>query len=381
MKNDEDLENQQDIFSNPKIIENYALLEEIGIFNYIDFLGREISNYKNLFAGVLDIVNRATINEIMDAAVWNISDNFLPSFIVFLLKPLQNREDITIKCYRNYKLVELNIRVDSLRIFEPFFRENPRPVSYKLLSSEIDDDNTLASLNTIEPELVTPILGPSGLYGLVLLGRNILGEDYTRNELIFIEQLMSFVSKSIQNHLHYERTLRDPKTGLYNNGFFMGRLTEEVARVRRSHIESSVIIMDVDRFKYFNDTYGHLAGDQVLDTLAITIKQGVRLADVASRFGGEEFTVLLPEADAKVVFHVAERLRTMVEKMEVAWEIPLPRITISLGVFTFNNKTNISAEEVIKRADEALYMSKRNGRNQTTVWESELLQPISHIGS
>jgi diguanylate cyclase (GGDEF)-like protein len=131
-------------------------------------------------------------------------------------------------------------------------------------------------------------------------------------------------------------------------------------------------MIDVDKFKNFNDNYGHMAGDRVLECLAVTIKQGVRTEDVPSRFGGEEFAVLLPDSDEEASWFVAERLRIMVEAMQVPWETPLPQVTISLGIFTFNQDTDLPASDIIKRADEALYLSKERGRNRTTVWGSGL---------
>jgi diguanylate cyclase (GGDEF)-like protein len=375
----ENSENEKEFLANPKIVENYTLLQDIGVFNHIDSLNREIRNYKSLFSGALDIFNRTTIDEIMDASVWQISDHFLPSFIVFLWKPLQNREEITIKSYKNYKLIDLNIKIESISDFEPFFRTYPRPINYGLFAFEMGQNENLTAFDSIEPELIIPILGPSGLYGLVLVGRKILEDEYSPAELMYLQHLMSFVSKAIQNHLHYERTLRDVKTGLYNNGFFLTRLNEEIARSKRTQSCSSIIIMDVDKFKNFNDNYGHLAGDRVLESLAITIKQGVRTEDVPSRFGGEEFTVLLPDSDKDSAWMVAERLRTAVAAMKIPWEPPLPQVTISLGVFTFNRYTNLSAEDIIHRADEALYLSKERGRNRATLWGSGLFEKIQRM--
>jgi diguanylate cyclase (GGDEF)-like protein len=226
---------------------------------------------------------------------------------------------------------------------------------------------------------VVPILGHSGLYGLIIIGHKILADEYTVSELALIEHVMSFVSQAIQNHLHYDRTLRDVKTGLFNNGFFMTRLGEEIARAQRTNSSSSIIIIDVDKFKNFNDNYGHLAGDKVLESLAVTIKQEVRVEDVPSRFGGEEFTVLLPDSDRKAAWMVAERLRIMVSEMCVPWNPPLPQVTISLGICTFNKDTKLSAEEIIHRADEALYLSKERGRNRTTAWGSGLLDRVEHL--
>ena len=376
MKKFDATDHDKDFLANPKIVENYSLLQDIGVFNHVDYLSREIRNYKTLLAGAMDIFNRTTISEILDATVWQISDQFLPSFIVFVWKPLQNREDVTIKSYRNYKPVDLNIHVESIKFLEPFFQQYPHPINYDLFSYEVGDNEAVKSFNNLKPELVIPILGPSGLYGLVLVGPKILEDEYTHAELVFIQDLMSFVSKAIQNNLHYERTLRDMKTGLYNNGFFMNRLNEEIARSRRNQTKASIIMMDVDRFKKFNDTYGHIAGDRVLESVAITLKQGVRADDIPSRFGGEEFSVLLPDTDKDAAWVVAERLRTMVEVMKVPWEPPLPQVTISLGVCTFDKSVELPAEDLIHRADEALYQSKERGRNRTTVWGAGLLDKI-----
>jgi len=379
MKKDDDSENEKAFFSNPKVMDNYALLQEVGVFEYIESLNQEISNYKNLFAGALDIVNRTTISEIMDSTVWQITDHFLPSVIVFLWKPMQNREDVTVKSYKNYKLIDLGLKVDNIDVFEPFFQKHNEPVYFNHLRNELNNDPCLKPFEKAGPEIVIPILGLSGLYGLMLLGRNILGDEYSEKELSFLRNLMAFVSKAIQNHLHYEQTLRDIKTGLYNNSFFMDRLTQEIVRARRYQTETSIIIIDVDHFKDFNDTYGHLAGDRVLETLAITIKQGVRGDDVPSRFGGEEFTILLPDTNRELAWMVAERLRVMVENMKVTWEPPLPQVTISLGVFTFNKESNIAANEAIMRADEALYISKELGRNRSTAWGKGLLSRVQHL--
>jgi len=379
MKKGEKTESRNDFFSNPKTVENYALLQDIGVFTYIDSLDLEINNYKNLFTGVLDIFNRNTINEIMEATVWQISDRFLPSIIIFIWKPMQNREDTTVKCYKNYKLVDPILQVDSISTFEPFLRKHPEPVRFKYFCSEINNDSSLKPLYTAEPELVVSILGLSEIYGMMLLGRNILGNEYSQNDLAFLQNLMSFVSKAIQNHLHYEQTLRDLKTGLYSNGFFMDRLNQEIIKARRSQTETSIIIIGVDHFKEINDTYGYLTGDMVLESLAIAIKQNVRVEDVPSRFGVEEFSVLLPETNKDLAWMVAERLRTMVETLKVTLEPPLPQVTVSLGVFTCTKKTNITANEAIKRAVDALSMSKEMGRNRTTALGSGLLNRIQHL--
>jgi diguanylate cyclase (GGDEF)-like protein len=187
---------------------------------------------------------------------------------------------------------------------------------------------------------------------------------------------MCFVSQAIKNHLHYEHSLRDSKTGLFNHGFFLTRLSEEVYRIKRSEYQSSLIVMDVDWFKKINDTYGHLAGDKVLEELAHIIKQGVREDDILSRFGGEEFTVLLPNTDKTTVWNIAERLRITVSEMKIPWEVPLPQITISIGIYTFDKNSSVDTTSLLRRADEALYISKESGRNRCTLWNPGDVDPV-----
>ena len=359
---------------------NYALLQNIGVIEYIASLNNEILNFKNLLARGLDIFNRTSIDEIMDATVYQISDQFMPSFIAFLWKPIQTREDITIKAYKNYKPVDLGLKVDCITPFEAFFRKYPKPISFELLAFQLNNEEAVRPFQGLNTEIAVPILGPFGLYGIILIGSKTFESDYNRDELFFLQQLMSFVSQAIKNHLHYEHSLRDVKTGLFNHGFFLTRLNEEVFRTKRSGYHSSLIVMDVDKFKNFNDDYGHLAGDKVLEDLAQVIKQGVRQDDIPSRFGGEEFTVLLPNTDKETVWNIAERLRVSVSEMKVPWEVPLPQVTISIGIYTFDKNTTAEArgEEskgILRRADEALYISKARGRNRCTLWNPGALDP------
>ena len=375
-------ESEKKFISNPKVIENYTLLRELGVFSFLDDLMRHIHSYKTLLAGGLDIFNHTSTSEIMDATVKQISYHFLPSYIAFLWKPDQNRSDINIRAYRNYRPVDVGLKITDFTPFENYFQEFPKPVSFEAFAKKLNNDEALLPFNTAKPKIIIPILGPFGLYGIILVGHKIQGNKYTAEEQEFLYQLMSFMSHAIKNYLHYENSLRDVKTGLYNHGFFMARLKEEVAQTKNSSYISSVIVIDVDKFKSFNDTYGHLAGDQVLEKLAQVIRLGVRNKDVPSRFGGEEFTVMLSHADVAVAKKVAERLRSNVAKMRVPWEeMVLPQVTISLGVFTFKQNSDLEPAEILRRADEALYVSKNSGRNCSTAWKPGLAESMPAMAS
>jgi diguanylate cyclase (GGDEF)-like protein len=272
--------------------------------------------------------------------------------------------------------VELDLKIDNITPFEAFFQESPKPVNFDVLTRELNNEEAIKPYRAVRPEIAIPIIGPFGLYGIILVGRKMLETPYTREELVFVQQLMSFVSQALKNHLHYEHALRDVKTGLFNHGFFMTRLKEEIIRSKRQAHASSVIVMDVDKFKNYNDTYGHLAGDQVLEKLAQVIKQSVRSEDIPSRFGGEEFTVLLPSTEISTAWRIAERVRTSVAAMRVPWETPLPQVTISLGVFAFDKDSNLDTVDILRRADEALYVSKAKGRNCSTIWDPNIIDSI-----
>ncbi|MDR2135464.1 MAG: sensor domain-containing diguanylate cyclase [Treponema sp.] len=357
-----------EIYSDPKILEHRSLLEQIGIFSRIDKLNKQIADYHELVTGGLDIINRTSLDAIMDAAVFRISGHFMPSFVTFLWKPIQNRDEITIKSYQNYQPTDLGIKLHSITPFESFFERHPKPVNFSLMAAELEDRNVLNTLEKLKPEIIVPIVGGFGLYGIILMGQKMAGGKFSDGEILFVEQLMAFVTQAIMNYLNYQHSLRDVKTGLYNHGFFIHRLGEEIARTRRGSFTSSIIVMDVDKFKNFNDAFGHMAGDKVLETLAITLKQTVRSEDIPSRFGGEEFTVLLPDTDKEAAWLVSERVRNAVEEMQVPWEPSLPQVTISLGICSFDHREQLSAGSVIQRADAALYVSKQRGRNRSTLW-------------
>ncbi len=153
-------------------------------------------------------------------------------------------------------------------------------------------------------------------------------------------------------------SITDELTGLYNKRHFYIKLTEEMTRAHRQNHPLSLFIFDIDNFKLYNDTNGHLAGDKVLQTIgALTIKNTRKHVDFAFRYGGDEFTVILTESDEKIALTVAERLRIAFQKLN------LDKVKLSIGITIFVKLD--TAETIVARADKALYNAKASGGNKS----------------
>ena len=166
-----------------------------------------------------------------------------------------------------------------------------------------------------------------------------------------------------QNRLLQELAVTDGLTGLYNRKKFDEILADQFARFRRNHRPFAVMMLDLDNFKSVNDNYGHVAGDEALADVAAILKQSVRDVDYVARYGGEEFVVVLVETTLDAALDVAERIRAEMEIPRFGASNKLLSVTVSLGV-THSREDDAGPEEVLARADHALYEAKRAGRNQ-----------------
>jgi diguanylate cyclase (GGDEF)-like protein/PAS domain S-box-containing protein len=156
----------------------------------------------------------------------------------------------------------------------------------------------------------------------------------------------------------------DDLTGIYNHRFFIQQLTLEVERQKRYASPLSLLMIDIDYFKHYNDMNGHLAGDQVLKAIAFLIQRGVRQTDIVARYGGEEFSAILINAGREKAFEIAERVRRSVANTRIPNEEAQPNknLTVSIGVATFSSSIS-TLTDLIREADHALYRAKKAGRN------------------
>jgi diguanylate cyclase (GGDEF)-like protein len=199
---------------------------------------------------------------------------------------------------------------------------------------------------------------------------------WTQRRLEWLEGYLSGAASALSN-LHLLDTLKqranvDSLTGLYNRRFLEDYARKLLAMARRRQQPVSVIMMDLDHFKTFNDMYGHETGDRILREVAKTITGRTREANLAARFGGEEFVVFLPDTGPGACLQVAERIRQAVMRMQIpsGTDKALPQVTVSLGIAAFPDHGH-SLAEVLQASDKALYESKRAGRNCATLYSPQ----------
>ncbi|HPX60599.1 MAG TPA: GGDEF domain-containing protein [Deltaproteobacteria bacterium] len=176
------------------------------------------------------------------------------------------------------------------------------------------------------------------------------------------ERLAKELRKAYETHK--EMAYKDGLTNIYNHRYFQESLEHEFLRAKRYQRSFSLILLDVDDFKYINDTYGHTVGDLVLINLARTLQHSVRVTDNVARYGGEEFAVILPETDMEHAAVVAENIRSAVEELETTVDSYTIKLTVSLGISSFDATRHKNRQAMVNMADKGLYMAKNGGKNR-----------------
>lgn len=195
-----------------------------------------------------------------------------------------------------------------------------------------------------------------------ILIENISKDDY--DKFLILTPQVALQIERIKLFDEIERlSVTDGLTGTYLRRYFLERLREELSRAEQYNIDLAFIMVDLDHFKKCNDSFGHLVGDVVLKEVAGILKQKVREIDLVGRFGGEEFCILLPEANKADAYVVAERIRKAVEGYTIKAYDETLSITISMGISSFPEDSP-GLEDLIENADTALYEAKRQGRNK-----------------
>lgn len=293
---------------------------------------------------------------------------------IFILDPL-NSDNFILKRKQNMfdPTNDKNYRIEYTDSVVSFLTENKNTVSMDTLCKNCTNSSAIKIFQELKPTLVVPLLQKNHLSGILFLGERFYfdsetGADYTEYEKDLILSIASLAAIAINNAMLIERSSTDMMTQLKLKYFFFNVLSEKLDNAMQEKKPLSVIMFDIDFFKHFNDTYGHECGDYVLKQVASLIKQNLREEDLASRYGGEEFTVMLNEAPKDAAVSVAERIRACIETHDFIFNNEHMHVTISCGVSVFDHETNpiTIPQQLINQADQGLYMSKHNGRNRVT---------------
>ena len=338
----------------------------------LDELRRENRELDRLVSDASALVALTDVNEMLEFVISRLLDHFIPQFLAFIMEPPRGTR-IRQYCYRNLKLSQDEINPRDYRTMKAHFMEHPFLVSFAELEQAVGSKAFSADFRSLEPHLVFPMRGIGGLYGIAILGTKVVGDDYSDLERMYVDRLVRFLSVGIQNGLHHESSITDPKTGLYNHDYFLRRLEDEIARSQRHGANAGVLMLDIDHFKVFNDQWGHLAGDEMLNVVARTLKETTRTEDTVARFGGEEFCVLVLECDGTHLLEVAERIRLAIEGTQAHYNGACLSVTTSIGARMIEINDQPDANGILEDADKALYISKASGRNCSTLFKSGFL--------
>jgi len=205
-------------------------------------------------------------------------------------------------------------------------------------------------------------------------GLDLGADDYITKPFSFSELLARVRVGSrvvhYQQHLEYQ-TLVDSLTGLYNRRAFEKKIHEEFERSKRYHNPLSLLILDIDNFKTINDTYGHHGGDAALVKMSETFREKTRQSDFCSRYGGEEFVLVLPETDQENALQVASKIQDAIRSSAFGTTARPFALTVSIGVSSTSTRFYSDWREMLNDADQALYLAKNTGKDRIETWDPE----------
>ncbi len=297
------------------------------------------------------------------------NDEFISQFAERLVEGEQIR---SIKLAKDSSIINWLSRED-----KPFSRElidlSPE---FKGLS-----DAERESLDASGIGLLFPIKSKGNLIGILALSKKQSGGSYSTDDMDLLVTVAGEAGVVMENAQLYgkakERAHTDELTGLFNHRYFHERLDEEISRCSRFGDIFSLLFLDMDLFKAYNDIYGHLAGDDMLRQIGQYIKSSIRGIDMAFRYGGDEFTVILPQASLEDACKVAERLR---KRIEVEMDSKGAPLTSSVGIASWPTD-GVMREEIVQAADASLYYAKQMGRNRICLATETMTSEVLSTGS
>ncbi len=333
-------------------------------------LERENQDLKEILEIAFQITAQLEIENVIKNVVWSFVSKFQTETVTIALPGEIDETAVQVISYRGLKREDIGLTLPNLQpVFAFLDKDEYSQIPFSYFRDNFPEKDVVERLARCAIDVIVPLRTDKGSIGILLLPKNGVGESYGLQDIQYITRIMRFASIAIENASLFRQATTDRMTGLFSHHFFEKNLDEELERARRYKATFSLVMFDIDHFKKFNDTYGHLQGDRIIREIARLLCKSIRQVDFPARYGGEEFAVILPAVDLKGALVVAERLRKRVEAFGFPSSdggSPL-HVTISVGVTEFDPESAYAPSEIIREADRALYQSKENGRNRVTV--------------
>ena len=348
----------EEILSRINILLDKKLFEST-VINEISKIAGASYNYEETAKSILVLLSRIVHYEAGALLIEEVGEKKIVTFL--------NAEvnESVVKKIRKKMIEEINKE-------KPQEHRKSASFKIKIFNEEYQSEKTTKNLKAF---FSVALRARGGVIGILALASSKTS-SFSNENLETLNIMADQISMVINNVCLYQKinhlSITDGLTDLYNYRYFQDMLKREFERAQRYEFNLSLVMIDIDHFKIVNDTYGHQQGDMILRELGVRFKKEVReRLDTPVRYGGEEFAFILPNTDKKGVFFVAERIRRKIAECKFPGREKPLRITISLGVATYPAKGIEKYSDLVKKADEALYRSKEEGRNKVSVYESK----------
>lgn len=258
--------------------------------------------------------------------------------------------------------ISMSLDSQSELVHDIIHSQSPFVITEGMIKQRYSNDQIIGKLNLFNFAAAS-LASSTGFAGMILVDNLVTGKTITEEDIHIFSMFIDQAAGAIENCKEYEYTLTrastDTLTGLWNHGSFQWHLGEKIAKSSKENEPLSILMADIDHFKKFNDSFGHQLGDEALKLIAHTFKSSARDKDIACRYGGEEFALIMPCTNPETARAIAERIRNAVEQVSLNEH----SFSISIGVSSFPQDTH-TKHELLRKADMALYRAKREGRNR-----------------
>jgi len=333
-------------------------------------LEKENLDLKEIIETAFQITAHLDVENIVKTVALSLYAKFQTHPFTFLLPGGADEESFQIFTYRGIKKDDVPLTLPSLAPLLAYLdKDEYSQVPFSSFAEAFPDKTVVEAFRALSVDVIVPLRTDKGVFGAALLPRHRELRAYDLQEIECIARIMRFASIAIENAYLFHQATTDRMTGLFSHHSFEKELEDEMKRARRYGSQFSLVMFDIDHFKVFNDSYGHVQGDRIIREISKITTRSIRQVDYPARYGGEEFAIILPSVDIEGASVVAERLRARVE------EFPFPsssqgsplHVTISLGIAEFDPERDITILDMVGDSDKALYQSKQAGRNRVTV--------------